>query len=158
MSSRHSRRNRPATLNRACHLAARSGSRLACAVLHLERAFWLLDPIGLWRNPDCSRNRDSDFAVRSFRRAGTNVEPWKPALMLVTTGIFAWLRNPMYFALVLLLAGIAIAIGSDWMLVLVVPAALILHFGVVKREERYLAGKFGESYRSYMDKVPRYWL
>jgi protein-S-isoprenylcysteine O-methyltransferase Ste14 len=98
------------------------------------------------------------FAVRSFRRAGTNVGPWKPALMLVTTGIFAWLRNPMYFALVLLLAGIAIAIGSDWMLVLVVLAALILHFGVVKREERYLAGKFGESYRSYMDKVPRYWL
>jgi protein-S-isoprenylcysteine O-methyltransferase Ste14 len=57
----------------------------------------------------------------------------------------------------LLVAGIAIALGSDWMLVLVVPAALILHFGVVKREERYLEAKFGESYRAYMERVPRYW-
>jgi protein-S-isoprenylcysteine O-methyltransferase Ste14 len=40
------------------------------------------------------------------------------------------------------------------MLVLLVPAALILHFGVVKREERYL--ETGESYRAYMSKVPRY--
>jgi protein-S-isoprenylcysteine O-methyltransferase Ste14 len=95
-------------------------------------------------------------AVRSFRQAGTNVEPWKPALMLVTTGIFAWLRNPMYAAMILFLAGLAIALGSDWMLVLVVPAALILHFGVVKREERYLEAKFGERYRSYMRRVPRY--
>src|SRR4051794_21104588 len=82
------------------------------------------------------------LAVRRFRRAGTNVEPWKPALTLVTTGIFACLRNPMYLALGLVLAGVAIALGSDWMLVLIVPAALILHFGVVKREERYLERKF----------------
>jgi protein-S-isoprenylcysteine O-methyltransferase Ste14 len=97
-------------------------------------------------------------AVRTFRRARTNVEPWKPALTLVTTGMFAWTRNPMYFALILLLTGIGIALGSDWMLVLVVPAALILHFEVVKREERYLEAKFGESYRAYMERVPRYWL
>jgi hypothetical protein len=56
----------------------------------------------------------------------------------------------------LLLARVAIAPAFDWMLVLLVPAALILHFGVVKREERYLETKFGESYRAYMSKVPRY--
>jgi protein-S-isoprenylcysteine O-methyltransferase Ste14 len=95
-------------------------------------------------------------AWRSFVQAGTNVEPWKPSLRLVTGGIFAWMRNPMYVGLILLLAGLAIALASDWALVLVLPAALILHFGVVKREERYLAAKFGESYQTYTSQVPRY--
>ena len=72
----------------------------------------------------------------------------------MTAGIFAYTRNPLYLALILILAGLAIALASDWMVVL--PAALILHFGVVKREERYLAAKFGESYRDYMSKVSRY--
>jgi protein-S-isoprenylcysteine O-methyltransferase Ste14 len=97
-------------------------------------------------------------AVQRFRRAGTNVEPWKPAVSLVTDGIYALTRNPMYFALILMLAGIGIALGSDWIVVLSIPAALLLHFGVIKREERYLEQKFGESYRAYMRKVPRYWV
>ena len=78
-------------------------------------------------------------------------------MTLVTTGIYGLLRNPMYTAMVISIAGVAIALGSDWMLVLVMPTVLILHFGVVKREERYLEAKFGESYRSYMSRVPRYW-
>jgi protein-S-isoprenylcysteine O-methyltransferase Ste14 len=97
-------------------------------------------------------------AVRSFRRAGTNVEPWKPTVTLVTEGIFNFIRNPMYTAIILFLGGLAIALGSDWMLVLIVPTALILHFGVVKREGRYLEAKFGESYCSYKRRVPRYWV
>jgi protein-S-isoprenylcysteine O-methyltransferase Ste14 len=56
----------------------------------------------------------------------------------------------MYSTSDMILAGLAIALGFDWMLVLVVPAVLILHFGVVKREERYLEAKFGESYRAYV--------
>jgi protein-S-isoprenylcysteine O-methyltransferase Ste14 len=98
------------------------------------------------------------LAVGSFRQAATNVEPWRPALTLVTTGIYGLIRNPMYTAIIIFIAGLAIALGSDWMLVLLVPAALILHFGVVKREERYLEAKFGDSYRSYKQAVPCYWM
>jgi protein-S-isoprenylcysteine O-methyltransferase Ste14 len=58
----------------------------------------------------------------------------------------------------LIVAGLAIVLASDWTFVLLVPAALILHFGVVAREERYLQAKFGESYHVYMSKVPRYGL
>jgi protein-S-isoprenylcysteine O-methyltransferase Ste14 len=36
------------------------------------------------------------------------------------------------------------------------PALLILHFGVVHREEEYLEQKFGDSYREYKASVPRY--
>jgi protein-S-isoprenylcysteine O-methyltransferase Ste14 len=97
-------------------------------------------------------------AFRSFVQAGTNVEPWKPTLTLVTGGVYSWIRNPMYVSLILLLAGIAIALASDWTLVMLVPSALILHFGVVKREEQYLEAKFGDSYRDYVTKVPRYGL
>jgi protein-S-isoprenylcysteine O-methyltransferase Ste14 len=41
---------------------------------------------------------------------------------------------------------------------MLVVAALLIHFGVVKREERYLEAKFGDAYRRYRDAVPRYGL
>ena len=100
----------------------------------------------------------SFIGSRTFTQAGTNVPPWEPALKLVTTGPYQWLRNPMYVGGIGLLAGIAILIASDWLLVLLVPAGLLLHYGVVLREERYLARKFGESYRQYKATVPRYGL
>ena len=81
---------------------------------------------------------------------------YRETLTLVTGGVFAWTRNPMYVGLTLLLVGLAIALASDWTLVLLVPAALVLHFGVVKREESYLEAKFGEAYRVYKGNVPRY--
>src|SRR3954471_10690863 len=57
-------------------------------------------------------------ALLAFRRAGTHAEPWKPATALVTGGIFRFVRNPMYVALILLVGGIAILTASDWMLVM----------------------------------------
>jgi protein-S-isoprenylcysteine O-methyltransferase Ste14 len=95
-------------------------------------------------------------AMLAFRRSGTHVEPWKPATALVTHGIFRFVRNPMYVALVVLVAGIAVFTASDWMLVMCIPLAFTLHVGVVKREERYLEAKFGEEYRRYCATVPRY--
>jgi protein-S-isoprenylcysteine O-methyltransferase Ste14 len=56
----------------------------------------------------------------------------------------------------MMLAGFAVAFASDWTLVMTVVFALVIHFGVVKREERYLEIKFGNAYRSYMLRVPRY--
>jgi len=94
----------------------------------------------------------------AFRSAGTNVEPWKPSVTLVVGGIFSWLRNPMYVGGTLFLAGLAILLGSDWMLVMTVIFVLVIHFGVVKREERYLEAKFGDAYRRYVSAVPRYGL
>jgi protein-S-isoprenylcysteine O-methyltransferase Ste14 len=95
-------------------------------------------------------------AKLAFRSAGTHVEPWKPSLALVTDGIFGWLRNPMYVGGTLFLAGLSILLASDWMLVMTVVFVVVLHFGVVRREERYLETKFGDAYRRYRDRVPRY--
>ncbi len=97
-------------------------------------------------------------AMRGFRSAGTHVEPWKPSTALVTDGIFGWLRNPMYVGVTLLLVGLAILLASDWMLVMTTIFVPVIYFGVVKREERYLEAKFGDAYRQYMARVPRYGL
>ena len=37
-----------------------------------------------------------------------------------------------------------------------VPFALVIRYGVIAREEAYLERKFGEAYRLYKDRVPRY--
>jgi protein-S-isoprenylcysteine O-methyltransferase Ste14 len=92
----------------------------------------------------------------AFVSAGTNVEPWKPSTALVTGGIFGWLRNPMYVGGTLVLAGLSILLASDWMLVLTIVAVPVLHYGVVKREERYLTAKFGAAYEQYCKAVSRY--
>ena len=95
-------------------------------------------------------------ALGMFKSARTHAEPWKPSTALVTDGIFKWLRNPMYVGGISLLAGLAILLASDWMLVMTIVFVPVIHFGVIKREERYLEAKFGDSYRQYKARVPRY--
>jgi protein-S-isoprenylcysteine O-methyltransferase Ste14 len=75
---------------------------------------------------------------------------------VVTHGIFERLRNPMYVGGLMILSGLAILLASDWMLVLTILFAPVIHFGVVKREERYLTAKFGAPYLQYLATVPRY--
>jgi protein-S-isoprenylcysteine O-methyltransferase Ste14 len=94
--------------------------------------------------------------ARALVRRGTNVNPLRPALALATDGLFRWTRNPMYVGGGPLMLGLAIAFGIDWLLLLMIPSGLLLHFGIVRREERYLIGKFGDEYRRYCAAVPRY--
>lgn len=97
------------------------------------------------------------WSFLAFRRAGTNVPTFQPTLALVDTGPYGITRNPIYVSLVTALAGLALLIGNMWLLVSVIPFALVLHFGVVKREEAYLRQLFGERYESYARRIPR-WL
>jgi protein-S-isoprenylcysteine O-methyltransferase Ste14 len=95
-------------------------------------------------------------AKRGFDAAGTNIRPDRPTTSLVTTGLFAHTRNPVYIGGELALVGLALLLGSDWILLLMAPAMLLLHYGVVLREERYLERKFGAAYLAYKESVPRY--
>lgn len=92
----------------------------------------------------------------AMTRAGTNVFPTRPALALVETGPFRRSRNPIYIALLGVCLAVALWVDSLVMLVLVVPVAAILHWGVVLREERYLEAKFGDAYRAYGSRVRRW--
>ena len=95
--------------------------------------------------------------ILAFRAAGTHVEPFKPALVLVESGPYRFTRNPMYLGLMLGHLGITLIASLDWGLVTLIPLALTLHYGVVLREERYLAAKFGQPYIDYLARTRR-WL
>lgn len=95
--------------------------------------------------------------VQMFRRAGTHVAPGQPATALVTAGPYRFTRNPIYIGFVLVFFGLSIVLTSVWILLLLAPVLLILQRGVVLREEAYLEEKFGDAYRAYAAKVPR-WL
>jgi protein-S-isoprenylcysteine O-methyltransferase Ste14 len=57
----------------------------------------------------------------------------------------------------LVYAGIGLVVRSPWILILAVPLAITLHYGVVVREEAYLERRFGDAYRDYRARVSR-WL
>ncbi len=91
-----------------------------------------------------------------MRAAGTNINPSLPALAIVRSGPFRYCRNPLYLALTLLFVGLTLAFNTWWGIVILVPLVIVMHVGVVLREERYLEQKFGETYRQYRSKVRRY--
>jgi protein-S-isoprenylcysteine O-methyltransferase Ste14 len=92
----------------------------------------------------------------SLRKAGTNINPSLPTTALVASGPFHFSRNPLYVALSLMFLGLSLAVNSLWGVLAVLPLLLVMHYGVILREERYLEAKFGESYRQYRSKVRRY--
>ena len=92
----------------------------------------------------------------TMRRAGTNVRPDQPSTAIVSDGPFRFTRNPLYLSVATMFVGIALLANSAWFLVLLIPMGLLLHFGVVLREERYLEAKFGAPYKDYRARVRRY--
>src|SRR5262245_47939391 len=97
------------------------------------------------------------LSARNFHRASTSVVPSEPSTALVTTGPYRFTRNPIYIGFVLAYFGFAIVLTSMWVLLLLIPVMAVMQRGVVVREEAYLAGKFGDAYRKYQARVPR-WL
>jgi protein-S-isoprenylcysteine O-methyltransferase Ste14 len=95
--------------------------------------------------------------IRNFSRAATPVRSKEPPRVLVTTGIHGWTRNPIYLGMFLVYGGLGIAAPSPWTLILTLPLAITIRYGVVAREEAYLERRFGDAYRDYKARVRR-WL
>lgn len=96
-------------------------------------------------------------AISQFRKAKTHVVPHKPTTAIITGGPFAYSRNPLYLTLALFHGAIALAWGNVWALLFLFPALLVIRYGVIAREERYLEAKFGAEYLAYKGRVRR-WL
>jgi protein-S-isoprenylcysteine O-methyltransferase Ste14 len=97
--------------------------------------------------------------VLSFRRARTTVNPLKPesSAALVSTGVYAFTRNPMYVGMVLIVIGWAIYLSSFWALPGPVLYGLYLTRFQIIPEERALTRLFGSSFTDYRQRVRR-WL
>jgi len=92
----------------------------------------------------------------ALRSAGTSVKPTQPTTAIVMQGPYRFTRNPLYVGLTCFFVGLTLAFDTGWGFVVLVPLLVVMHFGVVRREESYLERKFGEEYRQYRGRVRRY--
>lgn len=95
--------------------------------------------------------------IRNFSLAETPVQGTRPTRTLVMRGVHGWSRNPIYLGMSLVYGGIGLAVRSPWILILLLPLAITIRYGVVAREEAYLERRFGTAYRHYKASVRR-WL
>ena len=83
--------------------------------------------------------------------------PIAPPEHLVVSGLYRHVRNPMYVALVTILFGQALLLGSVALLEYAAIAWLLFHVFVLAYEEPTLRRQFGSSYDAYRAHVPRWW-
>lgn len=96
--------------------------------------------------------------VRAFFTQGRGtLAPWNPPRRLVTAGLFARCRNPMYVGVLLTIAGHAWTLGSALVAGYAALFAAVFHVRVVTFEERWAERTFPEDWPAYRANVPR-WL
>jgi protein-S-isoprenylcysteine O-methyltransferase Ste14 len=90
------------------------------------------------------------WAVSAVR----NIDIERPT-ELVTTGPFAFSRNPMYVAWTALYVGITFVVNTVW-LIMLLPLVMVATHITVRREERSMEETFGDDYHDYKNDVRRY--
>lgn len=96
------------------------------------------------------------LARRQFARFGQPTDPGRPTSRLVTTGVFAISRNPLYVGGVMVLAGLGLLFNLAWVLLLLVPGVIACNALLIAPEERYLGEKFNDAYQTYANTVCRW--
>jgi len=74
---------------------------------------------------------------------------------LITRGIYRYSRHPFYITQMVMFIGVGIA-SASWVFLLFSIVYSFLHFIIAISEEKFLLEKFGDAYREYMDKTPRW--
>ncbi len=73
----------------------------------------------------------------------------------ITSGLYRYSRHPIYIAVFIQYIGIGIASASGLFLLLVVTQ-IALSVPIVAAEERFCLKKYGDTYREYMNRTPRW--
>lgn len=114
----------------------------------------LLDTLGVFCGLLGQALRAAVVGLAYIRRGGRNKQAY--ADTLVTEGMFAVTRNPLYVANGLGIAGILLIYNNPWVYALGGGFFLAAYVAMVANEERYLLARFGDGYRAYCRDVPRF--
>ena len=96
------------------------------------------------------------LSVGLFRQNTEDPNPITQSNKLITTGIYKYIRNPMYLALVIFQIGLGISLSFLHISLMSIFTIITLHYFVIKREETYLKKLFGVDYESYKTKSRRW--
>jgi len=75
---------------------------------------------------------------------------------LVTEGLYAHVRNPMYIGNFFIIVGLGLIHGSLWVYIFLIPFSTFVYLSIVVTEEEYLRNRFGAAYDAYCTKVNRF--
>jgi protein-S-isoprenylcysteine O-methyltransferase Ste14 len=92
-----------------------------------------------------------------FARHETGLLPGQPTRAMIEEGPYRLSRNPLYVGMLALYLGLALLAPTFWGLVLFPAAVLLVHWGAIRPEERFLRERFGAEYADYAGRVRR-WL
>ena len=96
------------------------------------------------------------LSVGLFRQNTEDPNPITQSNKLITNGIYKYIRNPMYLALVIFQIGLGISLSFLHISLMSIFTIITLHYFVIKREETYLKKLFGVDYESYKTKSRRW--
>ena len=97
------------------------------------------------------------YGLTLFKSYEEDPYPPSPTNRLIKTGIFAYMRNPIYFAFVLFLLSMFLIFENVMYFLSSLGLAIWLHHWVIKAEEDYLEIQFNEEFDQYKKAVKR-WL
>jgi protein-S-isoprenylcysteine O-methyltransferase Ste14 len=94
-------------------------------------------------------------AMAVMARSRANILPHRAATALVTTGPFAWSRNPIYLGNTVALCGAGLAFANPWFLVTALASAVAVNRLATLREEAHLSRRFGAEWDAYRRRAAR---
>ena len=97
------------------------------------------------------------YMINFYKKNETEIEPTKTTSKIITSGLYKYSRNPVYIISCAGPIGLGFIFLTYWSMFAFIPALIVVYFTAVKKEEKYLANKFGQEYLDYKKKVRR-WL
>lgn len=91
-----------------------------------------------------------------FHRHRTGLLPGQPTTSMLERGPYRWSRNPLYLGMLVLYLGLALLLPTLWGLLFVPVAVVLVEWGAIRPEERFLRQKFGAAYDAYAGRVRRW--